>query len=818
MADNSPFSLTAATYREQGLAIMPCGPGTKFPGRYSAANGWMTAYDWQKYCDRLPSDFEMQIWEQWPDAGVCLALGASGAPKGLQLVAVDIDTEEPAEVAAIRSVLPGSPVRKRGAKGETDFYLSPVDMPNRPYNDAAKRRMLDLLGHGRQTVLPPTIHPDCPHCGTKGTVAGADMSCTSCGAQGQAYRWTTLDTLENYDVAELPVLPADIADRLSVALAPFGHIDAPKLASGSADPDAEASTHRQLNDAALANLAAWIPSLSLYKCRQVGGKYKAVSAWRPSSSGRPLSQRATNLAIGPEGIKDCGEGKGYTPIDLVMAACGADLDSAFRWLQDRVAPTKPVVLSARVIVDDEPEAAPFVRTSAPGNLAGLRLAALDGVAVEHVAISPRTPPPSPGIIPVDACTPPGLIGDIVQWIVDSDDAPSPQLALGATLAYLGALMGRRWAHPSKGARTNLYCVGVAPTGFGKGHALLAIKELERAAGLTFLGPGRFKSESAIRKALETKPTQCALMDELGGMMRNILSKKASSHEAGIRDILLELFSAANTTYNGAEGASEKAVPILNPNLCIYGASTPSDLWGNFSSSSAADGFLPRWLIFDGGDDRPEDLDATADVFDPPASIRKAIHALLDTRPSGNFNGVVNNKPIPTDWGDGAQTYFKAIRAEMKAATNAARRAGRPSEETILSRFAEHVVKLSLIYAVSVETAKPVITIASLQWARTIVEASSSALIAAIEGKVADSDAQAQYLWVLSTIRDAGADGILESVLLKMVKGRWDNRRHNDILGQLMGSNEIWRGVRAPAGGGRPGQRVGALSESEREAG
>jgi len=180
----SPFHDTARRLAERGISVMPCGPGTKFPGRYSAADGWSTAYNWQKYCDRLPTGFELDIWERWPDAGVCIALGKSSAPAGLQLVAVDIDTEEPDEVAAIRAVLPGSPVRKRGAKGETEFYLAPVDVPNRPYNNTlepgAKRRMLDLLCHGRQTVSVGTIHP--------GT--------------GEPYRWTTVDTLENFDVAD----------------------------------------------------------------------------------------------------------------------------------------------------------------------------------------------------------------------------------------------------------------------------------------------------------------------------------------------------------------------------------------------------------------------------------------------------------------------------------------------------------------------------------------------------------------------------------------------------------------------------------------
>jgi hypothetical protein len=120
----------ADAYREQGLAVIPCVPGDKFPGKF-AGGKWWAENKWQRYCDRLPTDFEVQIWDRWPDAGICLALGASSAPAGKILVAIDIDTDVPDEVAAIRSVLPGSPVAKRGAKGETQFYLANPCVLNR---------------------------------------------------------------------------------------------------------------------------------------------------------------------------------------------------------------------------------------------------------------------------------------------------------------------------------------------------------------------------------------------------------------------------------------------------------------------------------------------------------------------------------------------------------------------------------------------------------------------------------------------------------------------------------------------------------------
>ena len=63
-------------------------------------------------------------------------------------------------------------------------------------------RVVDLLAHGRQTVLPPTIHPDID----------------------RAYEWLTPDTLITVGISDLPVLPDNVADLLADVLEPFGYL------------------------------------------------------------------------------------------------------------------------------------------------------------------------------------------------------------------------------------------------------------------------------------------------------------------------------------------------------------------------------------------------------------------------------------------------------------------------------------------------------------------------------------------------------------------------------------------------------------------
>ena len=80
----------------------------------------------------------------------------------------------------------------------------------------------------------------------------------------------------------------------------------------------DASPHRQLNEAALANLSAWVPALGLYRCRRTKLGFEAVPMWRPSTTDRPPEKRHLNLKIVPAGIRDFGADQGYTPLDLSL--------------------------------------------------------------------------------------------------------------------------------------------------------------------------------------------------------------------------------------------------------------------------------------------------------------------------------------------------------------------------------------------------------------------------------------------------------------------------------------------------------------------
>jgi AAA domain/Bifunctional DNA primase/polymerase, N-terminal len=295
------YDLYAPHYIQHGFRPVPIAPGSKAPhfwnGReFKLLTGWNT---------REP------LCTPQPGAGL-------GVLTGHDIVGFDIDTDDSAIVAALKQILPDSPVGKRGQRGETLFYYDPPGRPSRKFKIGGKV-VCEILAAGSQTVLPPSVHPK----------------------TNKPYEWTNgFDLLDvNDPEADLPRLPDNIEELVAKALAPFGY--EPDEEKPEPDDDGEAfdTPCGQLNAAALKRLPEWVPGLGLYNCRRQRGSfpsYVAVASWRPSSTGRSLEARGRNLKITSKGIKDHGDGRTYSAIDLVMAARECDLADAVAWLNEKL--------------------------------------------------------------------------------------------------------------------------------------------------------------------------------------------------------------------------------------------------------------------------------------------------------------------------------------------------------------------------------------------------------------------------------------------------------------------------------------------------
>jgi hypothetical protein len=147
----SPYAHAAPRLIDCGYSAIPILPGSKRPGTFTLGS-WRGTSDWTRFCQRLPTPLEVECWSRWPDAGLCVAIDH-------QLKIIDIDTDDHALMSAVLSAIPFSDLIKRGAKGFSAFYCGSASIVSQSFS-VGKARVVDLLCYGRQTVLPPTIHPN----------------------------------------------------------------------------------------------------------------------------------------------------------------------------------------------------------------------------------------------------------------------------------------------------------------------------------------------------------------------------------------------------------------------------------------------------------------------------------------------------------------------------------------------------------------------------------------------------------------------------------------------------------------------------------
>ena len=168
----------ALQYLAKGLSVIPLAPKQKGP----------KLAGWSVFCDKqMMPDFAQKFFGKEHNIGLCLG-SASG------LMAVDIDTDDADLLKKIEKIIPNSPVKKRGKKGYTAFYIYEGQTScSFKKGDAG----IDILSAGRQTVLPPSIHPS-----------------------GISYEWLTPATLLTFDKTKLPKLSDNQIEQLRFLFKP----------------------------------------------------------------------------------------------------------------------------------------------------------------------------------------------------------------------------------------------------------------------------------------------------------------------------------------------------------------------------------------------------------------------------------------------------------------------------------------------------------------------------------------------------------------------------------------------------------------------
>lgn len=760
MTNKNYMAQLGATLVDRGFPILPIQPNTKKPGLYKLG-AWHEYPKWSRHCERDTTDNEVDIWGNWPEAGIGIAAG--------RVIGIDIDILDSPTIALemealAKRMLGDTPAVRIGHAPKRLLVYRAVQ----PFS-GFKYPPIEVLGVGQQFIAYG-IHPD----------------------TGKPYDWP-VSTLADLSPDDLPgiteaqarefakeayrLIPADLRPKtLGVGLrAPMECANLPEQ-RGTYEAVEDALRHIVNADL---DYDSWVRIGMATKGALGDEGWPLFEAWSESSQKNdPKTTARSWRSFAPQRI---GAGTIYK----------LALDNGWE-------PDAEMQLNGEIVMNGHHPAREFLQA----------LQAADPISIEPHEVS--LPPPKP--MPVGWDQVGGVIADMMALMAATAKRPQPVLALGASLCAVGALMGRKYRTESN-IRSNLYVVGIAESGAGKNHSRVVINELFRKANLLqYLGGNKIASGSGLLTAIQRQPAILFQLDEFGMFLSAAADRKRSPrYVCEILDLMTELYTTSGTTYFGVEYASTQHNnahrAIHQPCACIYGTTTPLHFWQALQASNVADGSLARFLIMESEDDFPDSNEAFG-VIDPPQDLIDRL--ILIHQGGGKLNGnltdvgaidevLVDPRVVPMT--AQARATFRQLDQELVERLRTSRGTGYSS---ILARIEENSTKLALIRAVSRDPVDPQIEDHDAEWGIMLSRHCAELTIREASARVSENQVESHHKRAMQILRDAGMAGMSKSDFTRRTQFM-DHRQRDGVLRTLAEAGLIE--MMALQSKGRPAQWI-----------
>ncbi len=739
MTNKNYMAQLGATLVDRGFPILPIQPNTKKPGLYKLGE-WHEYPKWSRHCERDTTENEVDIWGNWPEAGIGIAAG--------RVIGIDIDVlASPAvalEIEALaKRMLGDTPAVRIGHAPKRLLVYRAVQ----PFS-GFKYPPIEVLGVGQQFIAYG-IHPD----------------------TGQPYNWP-VSTLADLSPDDLPaiteaqarefakeayqLIPADLRPKsLGVGL---------RANMESANLPEQRGTFEAVEDALIHILNA---DLDYDSWVRIGMAIKGALG----DEGWPLFEQWSQSSQKYDAKTTTRSWRSFAP-QRIGAGTIYKLALDNGWI-----PASDMQLNGEIVMNGHHPAREMLNA----------LQSNDPIVLDPAEVTLPLPKPMPaGWDQVG-----GVIADLMTLMAATAKRPQPVLALGASLCAIGALMGRKYRTESN-IRSNLYVVGIAESGAGKNHSRIVINELLRKANLLqYLGGNKIASGSGLLTAIQRQPAILFQLDEFGMFLSAAADRKRSPrYVCEILDLMTELYTTSGTTYFGVEYASTQNNnahrAIHQPCACIYGTTTPLHFWQALQASNVADGSLARFLIMESEDDFPDSNEAFG-VIDPPQDLIDKL--ILIHQGGGKLNGnltdvgaidevLIDPRVVPMT--PQARDAFRQLDQELVGRLRTSRGTGYSS---ILARIEENATKLALIRSVSRDAVDPQIEDHDAEWGIKLSRHCAELTIREASARVSENQVESHHKRAMQILRDAGKAGMTKTEFTRRTQFM-DHRQRDGVLRTL----------------------------------
>lgn len=724
-------------YAKTGWRVFPCSPLTKIP---------LTSHG----CKDASSDPDTILaWHtRWPEANWALACG-----EGLYCIDVDVDPEKGIDGWATLKKLPELPetVHQNTPRGGGHFLFK---SDNPPRNKNSLFHGIDIRSDGYYIMLTPSIHPN-----------------------GKEYAWADGHGPGEVPLAEFPdafrppnpkkaimpwEAPAKQAQTASPSPASTPIIERARLYLAECEP---ATQGQAGHDKLLWAARSLVVGFDLDDSTAISLLW---SDFNPRCN--PPWDRNTEAKDFERKVAEARKTPGSKPVGWLLDDLGLRND-------DNALAEYGKGLAESLLAGEEPEV--------PAIIVASELSKITKNAADWGK---------------DLLSPPGYIGDLVEWMVDTAPRPQPKLAVIAAIVGAGALFGGKVRDISNG-RTNIYGIGVAETSAGKDRPFKCIEELFYASGAgALLGGGRVTSDTAIELGLQNNRTQIWGIDEIGdyfqGIKRSGAGSGGAAHLATIIPCLKQVWSCGNCTYRGKQKADGDFRTITEPHACLWGLTTPGKFYKGFSSDELEDGFMPRILIAISSD--IPDI-RVIEYSEPPEKLVTMTQAWFNrvVQPSESAGGDILKASMSHQILVEAEPRAKQIFAEFGRYCDSVREAGRKRDDRtrhLWGKAYENARRVALTIASGDNYEAPRITGFHADYACRLIKQVAADVIVSIKENMSDSVHEEEKKKIVAIVTEAGPDGMKYGDLTSRTQKLRDAKTRDTYIQDLCEADILVHGI------------------------
>lgn len=392
------------------------------------------------------------------------------------------------------------------------------------------------------------------------------------------------------------------------------------------------------------------------------------------------------------------------------------------------------------------DAIPLVDSTAIAERARLvaeqaRAAATPVALPAPVDSTPSTP--APIIVPSRPQTfPPGLVGEIAQYVLAASIRPVPEVALATAIAVTAGIVGRNYNISNTGL--NQYLLLLAKTGTGKESVQSSVDrlfvEVQKTAPAAdrFLGPAHFSSGPALVKQFQERPCFMSVLGEFGHRLKAMTHPRANGAEKTLMAAMLDLYAKSGwgqMLRSSVYSDKEKNTSIVHaPALTMLGETEPDGFFANLDESTIASGFLPRFTVIEYKGDRPRRNKSAWTA--PPAELVTKVADLCLTVLSMEQNATCTTVQVDAAALKLLDVFDEFADEQIRGSNEVTRQ--------LWNRAHLKALRLSALIAVGVNPYQAMVTHTEAQWAIDLVKRDIATLLSRFEiGDVGEGDSKLQ---------------------------------------------------------------------------